>query len=468
MKRLAFLSLLLIGLSFSGAADHGTCGSFSSDSFPDFNRVHPQNVSLTTGCDFMVRLGSTAVSDFNTSSDSFYLQFTGPLNEDILDADKSNTWSLNPKDSWTDGTTTVLLMEIPGSAVKNTGGSANFSAEMRPGSYSLDAFYNGTGTKTYVDQGGFGQFRLTCPSHADCDPVRNYVEFTSPETCRSYSGSVPLRIAIDSRLLEDGGRYEKGLTHGTFYVGGSNVESFSAAETAAKTVTSTGQVVVELYNPETSASIYFRGPVIEKTDSGYMAHPAPKTYTGESQGCDTVKEQGFDGQVLGMKKDVYSLGQEVPFQVNSSSSLLEEGYRIRVKNPSGSTVCRSALNPGNYSCTLSVNGETGEYTAEIELDSNLFEMIMSLGGGNDVYTNRSFTVVDGLQPWEQKCQNQGFDVMVGDARASYANRADCISNYIVPTCFKPEPGQNCRNVAQNICRDLLETGFNTSSGRCTR
>lgn len=465
MKRLVLLCLVLVGLSFSVSADHGNCESFSQETAPDFEVLHPSNASLTEGCDFLVEIDTSRISGIDTSSERFHLQLRGPFDRELVDSRSPNSWMLNPKDSWTDGGSTVLLMEIPGTAQKSTGVSSSFSAEMRPGTYSVDIFYDGEDARRYIDSGHTERIQLTCPSHADCDPVNGLIAFSAPETCRTYSGGVPLKLEIDSELLEDGGRFGTGLTQGTAYVGGRSVKNFHAGEVVEKSLSSTGQIMVELYNPETSASIYFRGPIIESSAEGYQVLPAPRTYTGSPDRCGEVEEESFDDELIGMKKEVYSLGQQAEFRVNSDSTVLEEGYRVKVTNPSGSTICRSALNPGNYSCTLPADGVTGDYTAEIVLDSSWFRRLVPIGG-DSVYSSRTFTVVDGLQPWEQECQNQGFDIMSPDSRTAYSNKADCISSYIVPTCFKPDPGADCRNIGQNICRDLLEKNFNAAAGEC--
>lgn len=157
-------------------------------------------------------------------------------------------------------------------------------------------------------------------------------------------------------------------------------------------------------------------------------------------------------------------GQTVQIQTNLGDTFSDQTYKIQVENPSGETVAESEETNQDQKTlehTPSEDAEQGEYTAKLKLvEESVVSRVIRTATGKSI-PETAFSVSEDNLAWMQHCRQQeeyGAD--------SIAGRATCIEEQIIPRCFETPAGEQCQQIGQSICQDLLDAGYSTETTSC--
>ena len=189
--------------------------------------------------------------------------------------------------------------------------------------------------------------------------------------------------------------------------------------------------------------------------------------TAEGQEFETERnfkvEEPRTSSSISLSKTELTPGESLEIGYDVSPDIAENGYRVVIRNPSGETIkdLSKSSESGSEIFVPDSENEKGGFTAELLAEEGFLSSIMRRIFGPE--QRKSFEVVsasENLDPWRKYCQDSGFDPL------SSSGRAACISQEIGPECFKENPGDECREIANSVCEYYLETDFNPEIGKC--
>ncbi|WP_414837706.1 PKD domain-containing protein [Candidatus Nanosalina sp. VS9-1] len=186
------------------------------------------------------------------------------------------------------------------------------------------------------------------------------------------------------------------------------------------------------------------------------------TVIGEASRSFTVQQPEVSSS-LDVAKDEVAQGEMVQISYSVGEGIVENGFRIVIEDPSGEKIRDSSMNTasGTVSFTPESSSPTGEYEVRLVAEEGFLDAILtSIFGPEDV---ESFEVLDAseeLDVWRSYCQDNGFE------QSSASGRVSCIQDQIGPKCFREDPGEECIEIADSVCKYYRGTEFNAEEGRC--
>jgi PKD repeat protein len=166
---------------------------------------------------------------------------------------------------------------------------------------------------------------------------------------------------------------------------------------------------------------------------------------------------------LEVSKDEITPDERMRIEYRTSSDIARNGYRLVVENPSGDRVYSTGSDSESGKVTFTAGGEaeTGTYTARLVAKEGFLSSILRKVFGPEA--EAQFRVIEAsqdLSKWQERCEESGYDATTASGRAS------CIREDIGPSCFKENPGSECREMADMVCDYYLGTEFNPQTGKC--
>ena len=149
-----------------------------------------------------------------------------------------------------------------------------------------------------------------------------------------------------------------------------------------------------------------------------------------------------------MPNPPYTLGDEIVITPDVTDEVAEEGYQIDVEGPESFTE-----NYPNPDSNFTFRPETpGDYKITMRPSEGFLNSILAGLAGSEIFHEKEITVAQDTNSWEGYCGNLGYT-------NSISGKVTCIEDEIVPSCFEGEVRDECDEVGQSLCNDLLGMNF---------